>query len=77
MLEVSTSARQNLDIVCDVTKPEWFLCYLTIEIQIPSLLRMVVQEERRLDWTRVVADAGAYFALVQFFSWIVSGMAWG
>jgi hypothetical protein len=26
---------------------------------------------------RVVADAGAYFALVQFFSWIVSGMAWG
>ena len=25
---------------------------------------------------RVVADAGAYFALIQFFSWIASGMAW-
>jgi hypothetical protein len=25
---------------------------------------------------RVVADAGAYFALVQFFCWIASGMAW-
>ncbi|EAT76053.1 hypothetical protein SNOG_16573 [Parastagonospora nodorum SN15] len=23
-----------------------------------------------------VAEAGAFFALVQFFSWIVSGMAW-
>ncbi|KAH4977242.1 hypothetical protein HBI53_135100 [Parastagonospora nodorum] len=74
--QVSASARQNLDLVCDVTKDGWYLCHLTVEMQIPSLLRMIVQEENRLDWTRVVADAGAYFALIQFFCWIVSGMAW-
>ncbi|KAH6554075.1 hypothetical protein HBI07_006250 [Parastagonospora nodorum] len=74
--DVTASARQNIDLVCDISKPRWYLCYHTVEIQIPSLLQTVYQEERRLDWTRVVAEAGAFFALVQFFSWIVSGMAW-
>ncbi|KAH8732637.1 hypothetical protein GQ44DRAFT_667862 [Phaeosphaeriaceae sp. PMI808] len=74
--EVTVSTRQNLDLVCDVSKPDWYLCHLTVELEIPSFLRRVVREEKRQDWSRVVADAGAYFALVQFLSWIASGMAW-
>jgi hypothetical protein len=83
-----------MDLVCDISKSRWILCYHTVEIQISSLLKTVYQAERRLDWTvsvltercdpvtntfvvqRVVAEAGAFFALVQFFSWIISGMAW-
>jgi hypothetical protein len=49
--QVSASARQNLDLVCDVTKPGWYLCHLTVEMQIPSFLRVIVHEERRLEWT--------------------------
>ncbi|CAO2653808.1 Nn.00g032190.m01.CDS01 [Neocucurbitaria sp. VM-36] len=74
--DVTISTRQNLDFVCDISKDDWWPCHLTVEVQIPSFLRTIIHEERRQDWSRVVADAGAYFALVQFLSWIASGMAW-
>ncbi|KAF2657475.1 hypothetical protein K491DRAFT_742118 [Lophiostoma macrostomum CBS 122681] len=77
LLDVTISVRQNLDLVCDVDYEFWYLCHLTLEVQIPSFRRTVVREEFRYQWSNVVADAGAYFALVQFLSWIVSGSAWG
>ncbi|KAF2689564.1 hypothetical protein K458DRAFT_384198 [Lentithecium fluviatile CBS 122367] len=74
--DVTISVRQNLDLVCDVDVEGWYLCHLTLEVQIPSFLRTIVREENRYHWSSVVADAGAYFALVQFLSWIFSGSAW-
>lgn len=93
--DVTISVRQNLDLVCDVDKKDFWNCFLTLEVQIPSFLRTVVHEETRYHWSvcclhscevgvanrrwpeqSVVADAGAYFALVQFSSWILSGSAW-
>jgi hypothetical protein len=83
---VSASARQNMDLVCNISKPRWILCYHTVEIQISSHPKTVYQEEQCLDWTvsaltescnpvtntfvvqRVVTEASAFFALVQFFS---------
>jgi hypothetical protein len=51
VIDVKISTRQNLDLVCDLTKENWYLCHLTIEMQIPSFLRTSVREERRQDWT--------------------------
>ncbi|KAH7095950.1 hypothetical protein FB567DRAFT_513829 [Paraphoma chrysanthemicola] len=74
--DVTISTRQNLDLVCDITKGGWYPCHVTIEMQIPSFRRTIIREEMKQDWVRVVADAGAYFALIQFLTWTVSGMAW-
>jgi hypothetical protein len=51
MLEVSASARQNLDIVCDITQENWYPCHVVVEMHIPSHIRTIFQEERRLHWT--------------------------
>ncbi|KAF2795862.1 hypothetical protein K505DRAFT_301396 [Melanomma pulvis-pyrius CBS 109.77] len=74
--DLAFATRQNLDLVCDVTKEGWYNCHVALEVQIPSFLRTIARQEKRMTWSRVIADAGAYFALVQFLSWIGSGQAW-
>ncbi|PSN63501.1 hypothetical protein BS50DRAFT_612664 [Corynespora cassiicola Philippines] len=73
--DVSISIRQNLDLVCDVDQEGWYPCHLTLEMQIPSFLRRTIREEKSIK--EVASNAGAYLALVQFLSWIISGAAWG
>ena len=51
IVEVTVSTRQNLDLVCDLAKDGWWLCHLTVEMQIPSFRRTIVREERKQDWT--------------------------
>lgn len=49
--DLAFATRQNLDLVCDVTKEGWFNCHVALEVQIPSFLRTIAREERRMTWS--------------------------
>jgi hypothetical protein len=73
---VSTSPFMNL--ICDVAgnTSDYRDCHATVLVRVPRLERTVVHDRRVMLWTDVVASAGAYFALVQLISWIISGLSW-
>lgn len=71
---ISTIPYQNL--VCDTSTNATGLCITTLYIQYTSSTRTITTQRRAMTWTDAAASAGAYFAFVQFLSWIVSGQVW-
>ena len=79
----------SLDIACDVASPQKApsnptalntnsvaACRAYITFRFSSLARTTITERPTMDWADVVTSAGAYFALIQFICWVVSGIAW-
>lgn len=71
---ISTSP--NVEIVCDVSGNYSYPCYTSLLLQFVSHDRSDYNERQAMSWTDAAASAGAYFAFVQFLSWIVSGQIW-
>ncbi|KAG7005163.1 hypothetical protein G7Y79_00021g050300 [Physcia stellaris] len=71
--DVMFSTAGNINLVCDVTANATQLCDASLIIQIPRFDRTVQTQKMSMEWPDVILEAGAYFALVQFLSWIISG----
>lgn len=71
---ISTSP--NLGLVCDTSANMSNLCHASLELQFTSHDRKITVERRGMTWVDAAVSAGAYFAFVQFLSWIVSGQVW-
>ncbi|KAF2238988.1 hypothetical protein EV356DRAFT_528871 [Viridothelium virens] len=74
--DATISSIPNEDLICDVSKGSSDHCYTTILIRIASFDRTIIVWTSASKWTDVIAEAGAYFAFVQFLSWILSGQFW-
>jgi len=75
-VDISTSPYMNL--VCDVAGDQetYSPCHGVLLLNVPGFDSTIMNERTALSWTDVVGQAGAYFALVQLVSWMISGLAW-
>lgn len=72
----SISTSPNINVIRDISTNTSNVCHASLEIQFMSHDRQITVQRRAMIWTDVAASAGAYFAFVQFLSWIVSGQVW-
>ncbi|KAH7350648.1 hypothetical protein BKA65DRAFT_549650 [Rhexocercosporidium sp. MPI-PUGE-AT-0058] len=67
-----------MNLVCDVSGNQtYYPCSSTLLLNVPGFDSTIMTEKRAMAWTDTVGQAGAYFALVQVVSWMISGVAWG
>ena len=89
--EAQISTTPMLDVVCDMAERNMSLandtiktpddnayanCYAFIALRFASLERQTATEKPVMEWGDVVMAVGSYFALIQFASWVISGVAW-
>ena len=78
---VSLSSSQNSGVTCDVSGQllnplgKYSDCSALFLFRIQSFQSSVLQERRKLEWADFGASVGAYFALIQAGSWILSLLA--
>ena len=66
-----------LNLPCDVGKdPNASPCQTLIRIRFAGMQLTSYVESVNMRWTDVAGSAASYFALVQFLSWVFSGLAW-
>ncbi|KAI9727504.1 MAG: hypothetical protein M1828_006446 [Chrysothrix sp. TS-e1954] len=75
--DVTLSTIPNMDMICDISENDNEQhCYTTTFVRVPTFTQTIHIKQPVSQWTDVVAEAGAYFAFVQFLSWILSGLFW-
>lgn len=71
------SSIPNRHVICDTShNRNAELCHTTVRLQIPRFERTTYRQQMSMTMSDVVSEAGSYFALVQFLSWIISGQVW-
>ncbi|KAL9621777.1 MAG: hypothetical protein Q9160_003749 [Pyrenula sp. 1 TL-2023] len=66
----------NHSMLGDIGYGDHEFSHTAVRLFIPHLERTTLRERMSMTWSDAVAEAGAFFALVQFLAWIVSGQVW-
>lgn len=72
---MGTSETPDINMICDSSLKSGNWCYATVNIRFSSMIRTRYAQEQATSPGDVFQSVGSYFALVQFVSWVVSGMA--
>ncbi|CAJ2506212.1 Uu.00g003420.m01.CDS01 [Anthostomella pinea] len=65
----------SLNDICDIGNDYVTWCYTTVLLQMADMTRKVMTRQKAASPGEIFAEAGGYFAIVQFVCWIASGMA--
>lgn len=73
--KTTTSSNPDLNLSCDAGLDPEAACYMTVTVRFSSMVRTTFTVGNRMTPVDVYQAIGAFFALIQLLSWIVSGMA--
>ena len=76
--KLTISSTPSLNLVCNTGSNGTNYsgpCATRILLRISSFHRTILEEKKGISWSKIANSAGAWYSLIQFFSWVLSGAA--